>query len=238
MNKLHQVIIISIKELNRKVMHRITGKDEVSSSYEKERFEEYQKNSADIVGLSMQSVLDSLGFGVVLLQPSSEVAVVNKAASTLINARDWVRITDRRFRCSGKANVHIGERINLAVKSRNKKSTILLQSSRSGNVDSLLLTISPLGANGTALGILIDPFKNGTVDILPVKQLYSLTDAEADITSHLADGLDYTAIAAERNVSVTTIRSYSKSIFKKMAVNSRADVVRKVHTAWMPFSLV
>jgi DNA-binding NarL/FixJ family response regulator len=85
--------------------------------------------------------------------------------------------------------------------------------------------------------IVVDPDRNRAIDAELLKRLYPLTDAEAKIAAFLANGLDYTEIAEHRNVTVSTVRSYSKSIFKKLCVNSRAGVVRKVLAATIPLSL-
>ena len=82
--------------------------------------------------------------------------------------------------------------------------------------------------------MIIDPHTDQEIDRTLLKQLYGLTEAESDIAALLARGLNYSEIAEQRGVAVSTIRSYSKSIFRKLKVNCRSEVVRKVHSLAIP----
>jgi len=55
----------------------------------------------------------------------------------------------------------------------------------------------------------------------------NLTDKEKEIVSCLVDGLSYKLIAAQENISVETVRSHIKNIYKKLQVHSKAEVIKK-----------
>jgi DNA-binding NarL/FixJ family response regulator len=56
-----------------------------------------------------------------------------------------------------------------------------------------------------------------------------LTDRESEVVKALADGLSYKLIADKMNLSTDSIRFHIKNIYKKLQVNSKAEVIRKVY---------
>ncbi len=56
---------------------------------------------------------------------------------------------------------------------------------------------------------------------------YKLTGRQEQIVQGLVDGLSYKMIADKYLISVETVRDHIKKIYKKLEVNSRAEVVRK-----------
>jgi DNA-binding NarL/FixJ family response regulator len=54
-----------------------------------------------------------------------------------------------------------------------------------------------------------------------------LTDKEKEIVMGLVDGMSYKKIAEKSYISVETVRSHIKNIYKKLHVHSKAEVIRK-----------
>lgn len=54
-----------------------------------------------------------------------------------------------------------------------------------------------------------------------------LTPRENEVVQGLVDGLSYKMIADRMSISIDTVRSYIKSIYKKLYVNSRSEVIKK-----------
>ncbi len=54
-----------------------------------------------------------------------------------------------------------------------------------------------------------------------------LTDKEKEIVMGLVDGLSYKMIAEKAFISIETVRSHIKNIYKKLHVHGKADVIRK-----------
>ncbi|MCF8380135.1 MAG: response regulator transcription factor [Bacteroidales bacterium] len=54
-----------------------------------------------------------------------------------------------------------------------------------------------------------------------------LTEKEKEIVLGLVDGLSYKMIADRSCISIETVRSHIKNIYKKLHVHSKADVIRK-----------
>ena len=63
--------------------------------------------------------------------------------------------------------------------------------------------------------------------LLPLlKSAFGLTQAEAQITRMMTEGLSLSAIAATRNSSVATVRTQMRSIFQKTEAHSQTELVR------------
>ncbi len=54
-----------------------------------------------------------------------------------------------------------------------------------------------------------------------------LTDKEKEIVMGLVDGMSYQKIADKSFISVETVRSHIKNIYKKLHVHSKAEVIKK-----------
>lgn len=54
-----------------------------------------------------------------------------------------------------------------------------------------------------------------------------LTQREREITAALVDGASYSAISECLNISIHTVRQHIRSIYKKLHVNSKAEVISK-----------
>jgi len=55
----------------------------------------------------------------------------------------------------------------------------------------------------------------------------NLTAREQDIVNGLVDGLSYKMIAARYDISIDTVRAHIRHIYKKLHVNSKAEVIAK-----------
>jgi DNA-binding NarL/FixJ family response regulator len=54
-----------------------------------------------------------------------------------------------------------------------------------------------------------------------------LTDKEKEIVQGLVDGLSYKMIAGSASISIETVRSHIKNIYKKLHVHCKAEVIKK-----------
>ncbi len=64
-------------------------------------------------------------------------------------------------------------------------------------------------------------------DEAPKKKKSNLTDREHDIVNGLVDGLSYKMIADRHNISIDTVRAHIRNTYKKLHVNSKAEVIAK-----------
>lgn len=54
-----------------------------------------------------------------------------------------------------------------------------------------------------------------------------LTEKEEEIVHALVDGLSYKSIAAAMNISIDTVRTHVKNIYKKLHIHSRSELLKK-----------
>lgn len=58
-------------------------------------------------------------------------------------------------------------------------------------------------------------------------QDYNLSQREKDVLKSLVDGNSYKMVGAELNISIDTVRTYIRSIYEKLQVNSKSEAVVK-----------
>ena len=84
------------------------------------------------------------------------------------------------------------------------------------------------GATGAgSVAVVVEPAKSA--DIAPIIiEAYGLTPRERDVVRAIARGSSTPEIAAELFLSAHTVRDYIKSVFEKIGVNSRGELVAKL----------
>lgn len=68
-------------------------------------------------------------------------------------------------------------------------------------------------------------FKSGTS--FSKDESYNLTDREMEVLKYLVDGMSYKLIAEKCFVSIDTVSSHVKNIYKKLQVHSKSEAVAK-----------
>ena len=95
-------------------------------------------------------------------------------------------------------------------------------------LDNIKETIIELNTNGTSVTKVI-----ARKDFEQLNSQYSLLDElnnrEKLIAVGLASGLSYKLIAFEHNISIDTVRKYIKSLYRKLKINSKAELFNKYH---------
>ena len=95
-------------------------------------------------------------------------------------------------------------------------------------LDNIKETIIELNTNGTAVTKVI-----ARKDFEPLNSQYSLLDElnnrEKQIVEGIIDGLSYKLIADKYQISIDTVRKYIKSVYKKLQINSKAELFNKYH---------
>jgi DNA-binding CsgD family transcriptional regulator len=99
----------------------------------------------------------------------------------------------------------------------------------------ITLLVSPVGPVTTlhslapvpvALVLLHDPARHVLHPIKRLRALFGLTEAEAKLAQGLLDGRRLAEIASSRKVSVETVRTQLRSLFKKTGISRQADLMR------------
>ncbi len=86
-----------------------------------------------------------------------------------------------------------------------------------------------------AVIVIRDPSLFVQLDTDLLRQSYGLSIAETELASALDRSLTLRAVATERNVSITTIRSQLYTLMAKLAVNRQSDLIRLLANYRQPF---
>jgi len=61
----------------------------------------------------------------------------------------------------------------------------------------------------------------------PKKETSRLTERQRDIVQGIVDGLSYKMVAARLDISIDTVRTHIKHIYKALNINSKGELIRK-----------
>lgn len=197
---------------------------------------QHRSTSATEHPLSVDSLLSSIAAPIVLFHESGEIHFANPAFHRLLITRDWIWVVDRRLRSRNRSIDKLGQNLRDLADGRIGNGTLVLQGK--SRRESLLVGFGLVPGSRIVMCNFVDPFQTHSPKAAALKNLFGLTENESEVTAMIALGLDYREIAADRHVSVETIRSYAKSIFRKLDVRSRANVVSKVQAATLPLALL
>ncbi|MDB5960695.1 MAG: helix-turn-helix transcriptional regulator [Massilia sp.] len=180
--------------------------------------------------------LDILAMPSIMFDESGCVAYQNQSAQAILEQRVWFWMDDRHF-CTN--NVALTKQLNLEVMaavsaSRGADSAApgVVIVPRSG-LPSLTLMITPVrpaasGLRGAAILFIYDSrtIPKATAEL--VERLFSLTGAEAQLVVALCAGKTLEDAAADRDISIHTVRSQLKSIFNKTGTHRQVDLMALV----------
>jgi DNA-binding CsgD family transcriptional regulator len=185
---------------------------------------------------SETGALDRLPFGVVLLDASGDVLVVNQAASLLLAEADALLL------CCGRLSAVVpAERslLNRALREVLAGSSPMpcgghaLRLHRVSQRAALELWVTPLLGSALALSgqpraivFLVDPERATIVDEGALRSLHGLTRVEARVAVGLVRGKSAQDIAAAMGVGLETIRSHVKSLLRKTGACRQAELVQ------------
>jgi DNA-binding CsgD family transcriptional regulator len=83
------------------------------------------------------------------------------------------------------------------------------------------------GADSGLIAVVVEPAKSAEIAPIII-EAYALTARERDIVKAIARGLSTTEMAAQLFLSTHTVRDYVKSVFEKVGVSSRGELVAKL----------
>ena len=187
--------------------------------------------------------LDRLPRGLVLLDDRARPIFVNRYAARLLEQRDGLSIEKEALIAAMPAAAR-----QLA---RALESAIAIRSGRAFTMENgdfviprstrrpLFASVSPIGHDSpypeqiprvAASVFLVDPDAIAVPLTGRLRELFSLTTAEARVADAIAAGRNVAAIADEFGVSRETVRSHVKRVFEKAGVRSQSAFMRLVAT--------
>ncbi len=185
---------------------------------------------------SLQSALDSLTIGVILLTRKGQVVTMNRAAERLLAENDSLQVTRDGLRIKRSGESTRLQQLIAEAAANSEGGGFgpggALTVSREGRPP-LQLLLSPVRGSNVddahpvhAVVFISDPAQKIRPSYDTVRALFELTPAEYRLAMLLADGHDPTAIAEMVGVSRNTLKSQLASIYRKTGTSRQAQLVR------------
>lgn len=174
-----------------------------------------------------------LAIPALLVGANARVLFANLAAEALLDADGPLGIRSGRLEAVRDSDGHQLSRI-IGVAATTGVGGEMVVHRQPGQV-SIRVLVAPAGSVATlyrvspvpsALVLLQDGADDPTSSAGGLRRRFNLTNAEARLAEALLDGKRLADVAASRNVSVETVRTQLRSLFKKTGTKRQADLVR------------
>jgi DNA-binding CsgD family transcriptional regulator len=165
----------------------------------------------------------SRGPGIVVLDPEGKALSATSEATAWLDELESVYAPRGALPVPLEANAY-ASRVRGALESSGEAVPRARLRTRTGV---WLLMHGSLLQGTDNLALVIEPAKGGDVAPLIV-EAYGLTQRELDVTRSIARGLGTAEIAEHLFLSQHTVRDHVKSVFEKVGVSSRGELVAKV----------
>ncbi len=186
--------------------------------------------------------LDRLPLGMLVLDGTRRVLIENAGAARVFALEDGIEIRSNGLvAADARENARLQELIGVALEStegQGLNGTSFMQISRPSGRQPFSVMVSPLlSAPAGALSreavvacFISDPEAGHVPTLEALGQIYGLTPAEAEVVQLLAKGLPLDEIAADRGISLNTVRSHLKHIFSKTGTSRQGELLGLVMT--------
>lgn len=185
------------------------------------------------------TALDRVKIGVCIATGHGTLIQVNREAERIFDLADGlVMAKDNRFLCLGPevtAEVAAAiENATLTVQGTGETHETVIAVTRPSGAHPFLIEVAPLSDSAGelepnlrgAIVFIVDPQNPRPFTIENMTRCFLLSHAEAQVCTLMVQGLTSNEIAAERDVSIETVRSQIKAVYAKTNTNRRADLIR------------
>jgi|GEM_PF-939668 len=178
-----------------------------------------------------RKLLNQLPLACLVLDSSSEVVSLNDAAQQFLLAENELSIfQDRLIFESGRLKAEFEQAINALFYpgQKNKETAIIIRPMFDAHPCSInLVRVDNLhGLESHVFMFIATVEQRRNVDVSGFVTSYALTQAEADLVSFLVEGKTLQLVAADRKVSINTVRTQLKSIFAKTSCHRQSELVK------------
>ncbi len=186
------------------------------------------------MGEVFNSGLDRLSIGLVTIYPDGRPIAANRLACNLLAERDGISLVAGRVCLASPGDQKSFRDLCNIVFSGGVEQGGLRAMRPSGKADLNLLVLRPPPKPGvirSGLRVLLrDPEQRTVHSRNALRDLYGLTDTEAAITMHLANGLGSEEVEEQFGIRHNTMRAHLRSIYAKLGVSSQAELVHAILT--------
>jgi DNA-binding CsgD family transcriptional regulator len=190
----------------------------------------------------LESILDWLIDGVVMLAEDGLIRYANAAAQTIFRANDGITVHRGMLQfVSDDAKAKLGAAIKAGALLRDSQLTDAMQSDflapRPSAAAAYGVSVRPMLAKpgertmAVALVFIHDPLMRRKTTAEMIGHMFRLTTAEADVASALCSGLSPDEYARKRNVSRNTVYTHIRNLKDKTGSRRMAELIRKLNDA-------
>jgi len=191
---------------------------------------------------ALSEVIDRLPLGVIFVDAEKCAVLMNRSVEEILALDDGFRLErDRPVLDNARENRVLQTCLDKAVKAQVKYGSsagAVLSVTRPSGKRAFPLMVGPLLAahpdssidDAKATLFIADP-EGGHISTTEVLEtLYQLTHAEAELVRLIAEGNSLEEVAAERGVTMNTVRSQLKQVFSKTDTSRQGELVHLVLT--------
>jgi len=165
-------------------------------------------------------LIDQFPAGLVIVDEDLQVLRCNPAGRQYFGGDDgFARIPARSLGGSGQDF----RRLVRDAIVRGARNTLLL---KPASPDAVICRILPIATtHGAAALVALTPLIGGAAEVVPhLRNLYKLSNAEAEVAASAASGMDVVQMARVRNVSIHTLRAQISAIKAKMGLSRMTEI--------------
>ncbi|MEH6402172.1 MAG: DNA-binding response regulator [Sneathiella sp.] len=187
---------------------------------------------------SATAVLNRLPLGVILVTAQSHVLFFNDKAKRFLDRKDGLILDANRI-CRAvvpSENKHLGELLVSTLAPATEKqneSDFAMTVTREHSDAPLTILLAPIGTGIAGKGAVLfvsDPIEPIDLSIDTICRLYTLTPAEGRLALGLTNGRKLDDLASEWGVSMHTVRSQLRQIFRKTDTSRQSELVKLILT--------
>ena len=179
----------------------------------------------------LEGILENVEGAAFVVTKEARVQTLNQEAKGMLRKADILRIrTDKRLAFNVSRNDEDFQAAIAAVFDPRCDNPSTSFSIRHGLPEQKIVTVLPLrqGRAARLALLLIYAVKRVATPASLLQSLHSLTKAEAEVVSRIANGSAPSAIAEELMVSKVTVRNHLASAMQKLGVHSQAQIAALV----------
>jgi DNA-binding CsgD family transcriptional regulator len=182
------------------------------------------------VNQGLVAMVDGMRHGTALIGPAGRVRFSNTAAEDILRAADGLSLHAQCITATvGPTQAHLGKAIHHAVvgdRDGIRCGHSMLCARPSGRRPYAVHIVPSQPHDAGALMIIIDPERETMPAPALLAQLFSMTQAEAQIALGILRGAPPKQLAEQMSVSLATVRTHLQHVFDKTDTHRQADLVR------------
>lgn len=184
--------------------------------------------------------MEALSKPVFVFDALSRVMAMSASAEALVSTGSHLRMRQRRLAAAQEADTRrlhhaVAAASGVWLKALERRHTTLAIAGPDG-ADPLLVELAPfpqqdgpgLGFGARCMAVVRIPRESIDKAITLAREVYGLTQAEAEVAVALARGEALGEVAVGRGVSSSTVRNQLKALFLKVGVRRQAELVKKL----------